>query len=172
MVNLKIIKKYLLIILLLIACVLGLFFLILSSQFSSFTPNKNLKTYKNIRFGFSITYPKSWKEGYTATNGDGKVLLDEKPYNEIITYASYTPWSFSQQDDPIERGEIILNDGRKASFLKELKNGKISYIVFFNKTDEFNKAEVQYVLDVNVTDEFYNSNKRTLLDVAKSISVK
>lgn len=130
--------------------------------------NTQLKTYTNYRFGFEVDYPSSWILGRSPDNGDGRNLYDA-PETEILVYGSYTPWTFSTQDAPIERGIIVLNDGRKATYLKELKNRKINYIVFFNQTDSFSKSEMQYVLNANVPKDFFQQHEKEIISAAKSI---
>lgn len=130
-------------------------------------PNE-LNTYINNRFGYAIDYPKSWPVAKVATNGDGRNLYNATD-TEILIYGSYTPWTFSTQDAPVEREIIILNDGRKATYLKELKNGKINYTVFFNQTDAYSKSEVQYVFNVKVSEDFFKQHEKEIISAAKSI---
>jgi len=155
-------KNLILIIIFLIVVFLG-FYLIINTTILS---KSNWKTYRNSRFNYSISYPSNWKEGLVATNGDGKAIYKDD-LNEILVYGSLRPYSFSTQDDEAERSVFILNDGRKATSLKSIKNGKINYIIFFNQIGN-DGIEEQYVLNADVTEKFFKDNEDTLNKVGKT----
>ncbi len=154
--------------LILVVCVLAIISIFL---FAANKKNGDWKTYINYRFNYSISYPKDWKEGRVATNGDGRALYKDNS-NEILVYASYMLWSFSQQDAPIERNIFTTTSGIRATSLKETKNGKVKYIVFFTlKNKKDNNLETQYVFNVNVTEKFFKANEQIIIKVAKSLSL-
>lgn len=123
------------------------------------------KTYSNSRFGFSVKYPKNWRIGEEATNGDGLALYKDKT-NEVLVYGSNVPHDFSGQSNTKESGTIILNDRRKASTIKfKDDTGKINYIVFFTQNEK------QYVFNSLVTEQFFKENETILQTVAKSLTI-
>ena len=129
----------------------------------------NWTTYTNSRFGFLVKYPEYWPSGKEATNGDGKALYEDNLGNEILVYGTNMSSTFSTQNDPVERENIVLDDGRSASLLKLNDDaGKIIYIMFFNSN---NQEDKQYVLNATVTKKFFKENEQTLLSVAKSFTL-
>lgn len=133
------------------------------NKMKSFTDN--WKTYTNSRFGYSIKHPQTFEEKEEATNNDGKALYkDDK--NEVLVYGTYMPSTFSTQDAKVERNEIAITDGQKATRLIYTDKEKvIHYIVFITQGD------TQYVLNATITDDFYSKNKTILDYMAKSLSI-
>lgn len=118
--------------------------------------------YTNSRFGYTINYPKDWKEGNEADNRDGKALHKDKD-NEILVYGTLQSSTFSTRDTPIEREVFVLNDGKEATELKyKDKDSKITYIVFFEEDG------TQYTFDARLSEDFYSVNEQLLQEVAKS----
>jgi len=131
---------------------------------------QNWKTYSNSRFSFSVKYPSYWPAKDEATNGDGKALYKDNFGNEILAYASNVPTNFLKRDNLLDHGNVDLNDGREATYLKyKENNGKMVYIMFFNQNNL--QEGKQYVLYAKANERFFKENEEILKTVSKSFIV-
>jgi hypothetical protein len=56
------------------------------------------KTYTNTRYGFSVQYPSTWKEGFKPTNGDGESF-----------YSPSGVASFNNGETNLPKGDVVLS---------------------------------------------------------------
>lgn len=132
----------------------------------------NKKTYENNRFGYSISYPKTWVDKIEADNGDGKTIYFDSQNNEISVYATLNPSNFSIQDDPAKKDIFMLADGKQATSLYLTDSGKVKFFVYLTAPSKNEGLDSQFVVYANVSEQFFKQNEKIIREIAKSLTVK
>ncbi|MDG0789968.1 hypothetical protein OMP38_03190 [Cohnella ginsengisoli] len=118
-------------------------------------------TYQNARFGFELSYPKSWVRGEEPANGDG-IELSEKSAGSILAYASF----YMEELAPDLTGykSFTLNNGKKAHLLVQ-DEGNTTTIQLTYILDK----RIQYGLSGSLSSGYYQKNKQTIETMLKSL---
>lgn len=115
-------------------------------------------TYENEALGFSLKFPKEWKDRYTVEEKDNRIEVFSKKNHE------FGGLLFS-----IERliGELITEEDMKYSPVREemiLKGNGYTYIVRY-------PSDMQYSLDDEKLNQEYESMFEQIPDILKSINI-
>ena len=139
--------------------------------------NNKWASYKNGRFGFTVSYPSNWTLGEMPTNGDGRTLYDDG-YNKVVVYGKMIDPEYP--DDFVENGQVIfqkpfkLSNGEKGTLLHiDGSDHKIKYIMYVDHkinsemfADGYYKE--RYVVYASVSDDFLDDHLYTLNRIMES----
>lgn len=134
-------------------------------------------SYKNGRFGFTVSYPPNWTLGEAPTNDDGRSLYDDG-YNKVSVYGKMIDPEYP--DDFIEGGQVIfqkpfkLSNGEKGTLFRvDGDDRKIKYIMYIDHkinselfADGYYKE--RYVIYASVSNDFLDDHLYTLNRIMES----
>lgn len=124
-------------------------------------------TYKNQRFGFSVSYPSDWEVGPESDSSNGKVLFLGDPDVDVRAYAMfYEPGlSCSDKNDGVTPQLLEIKHERKEHIYIRKQSNTVSYCM--SLTDSGN----EYYITAKVTNEFFKENKKKIIEMAKSFAL-
>lgn len=137
-----------------------------------YSGSKALTLYVNERYGFSISYPKTWSIQEDSPSGDGTILYEENG-DEIRVYGGYL---LGEELDRLEINEAIL-EGIDIESFKTLDGKEGSFI----QREDSNTAIIQYIvygetthchLYARVSTQYYEKHKDLFKVMAESIVVE
>lgn len=134
--------------------------------------NMTFESYYNEKYGFELTYPKSWGISDESPSGDGIQFMQGEEIN-IRIYGGYL---LGDDTDRLD----LENARSEGKHIEEFKTQTSSegYLIT-NETNDF--VEIHYIvfgetiqchLYAHVTPEFYDSNEQLLQNTAESIVVQ